>query len=48
MSKHFPEIKSLGRKEKIELAFYNYATKTNLKNAAGVDASKFAKKVDPC
>ena len=25
---------------------YNYATKSNLKNAAGVDTSKFAKKVD--
>ena len=24
----------------------NYATKSNLKNAAGVDTSKFAKKVD--
>ena len=25
---------------------FNYATKTDLKNATGVDTSKFAKKVD--
>ena len=31
---------------KVELDLSNYATKTYLKNAAGVDTSKFAKKVD--
>ena len=31
---------------KVELDLHNYATKADLKNATGVDASKFAKKVD--
>ena len=31
---------------KVELDLSNYATKTDLKNAAGVDTSKLAKKVD--
>ena len=31
---------------KDELDLSNYVTKADLKNAAGVDASKFAKKVD--
>ena len=31
---------------KVELDLPNYATKADLKNAAGVDTSKFAKKVD--
>ena len=31
---------------KVELYLSNYATKPDLKNAAGVNASKFAKKVD--
>ena len=31
---------------KVELNLYNYATKSDLKNAAGFDTSKFAKKVD--
>ena len=31
---------------KVELDFSNYATKAYLKNATGVDRSKFAKKVD--
>ena len=31
---------------KVELDLSNYATKVDLKNAAGVDASKFSKKVD--
>ena len=31
---------------KVELDLSNYATKADLKNAIGVDASKFAKKVD--
>ena len=31
---------------KVELDLPNYATKVDLKNATGVDTSKFAKKVD--
>ena len=31
---------------KVEIDFSNYAAKSNLKNATGVDTSKFAKKVD--
>ena len=31
---------------KVQLNLSNYATETDLKNAAGVDTSKFAKKVD--
>ena len=34
------------QQEQIELDLTNYATKADLKNAAGVDTSKFAKKVD--
>ena len=45
MSKYFPETKQLQGREKIELDFSNYATKTDLNNAAGVDASNFAKKL---
>ena len=33
------------QQEQIELDLTNYATKADLKNAAGVDTSKFAKKV---
>ena len=45
MSEYFPEPKSLG-KVKVELDLSNYATKTDLKNATGIDTSSFAKKVD--
>ena len=38
--------KSLGGRVKVELDLFNYATKTDLKNATGVDTSKFAEKVD--
>ena len=31
---------------KVELDLSNYATKTDLKNATGIDKSSFAKKVD--
>ena len=31
---------------KVELSLPNYATKTDLKNATGVDTSKFPKKLD--
>ena len=46
MSEYFPEPNSLGGKVKVELDLPNYATKTDLKNATGVDTSSFAKKVD--
>ena len=46
MSEYFPEPKSLAGRVKVELDLPNYATKADLKNAAGVDISKFAKKVD--
>ena len=45
MSQYFPEPKSLGGRVKVELDFCNYATKADLKIAAGDDTSKFAKKV---
>ena len=46
MSEYFPEPKSSGGRVKVELDLSNYATKADLKNATGVDTSKFAKKVD--
>ena len=33
MSEYFPEPKSEGEREKIELDLYNYTTKTDLKSA---------------
>ena len=45
MSEYFPEPKYL-EKVKVELDLYNYATKTNLKNATGINTLSFAKKVD--
>ena len=44
MSEYFPKSKSLGTNVKVALDQFNYATKADLKNAAGVDASDFAKK----
>ena len=46
MSEYFTEPKFLGQNVKTEVDFSNYATKSNLKNATGIDTSKFAKKVD--
>ena len=46
MSEYFPEPKSSGRRVKIKIDLSNYATKEDLKSAAGLDTSKFAKKVD--
>ena len=45
MRECFIEPKSLG-KVKVELDLSNYATKTDLKNATGIDTWSFAKKVD--
>ena len=42
MSKYFPEPKSSGGIVNIELDLSNYATKSDFKNATGVDTSKFA------
>ena len=46
MSEYFPEPKSLGANVKVELDLSNYATKANLKNAAGADTLAFAKMTD--
>ena len=42
----FPEPKSIGGTVKVEKDLSNYVKKANLKNATGVDTSKFAKKLD--
>ena len=42
MSEYFPKANSLGGNIKAELDLSNYATKTDLINAAGVDALSFA------
>ena len=46
MSEYFPELKSLEGRVKVELDLSNYATRTDLKNATGVDTSSFAKQID--
>ena len=46
MSEYFPKPKSLGANVKVELDLSNYVTKTDFKNATGVDTSDFAKKAD--
>ena len=46
MSEQFPEPKFLERRVNVELDLCNYATKAYLKNATGVNTSKFAQKVD--
>ena len=46
MSEYFPEPKSSGGRVKGELGLSNFATNTDLTNAAGVDTSKFAKTFD--
>ena len=46
MSWYFPEVTSSGGEVKVELHLSNYAAKTELKNAAGADTSKFAKQND--
>ena len=45
MSQYFPEPRFSGERVKFELDLSNYATKADLKNATGVDTSKFATKV---
>ena len=46
MSEYFPKPKSLGANVKVELDLSNYATKADLKNAAGVDTLDSAKETD--
>ena len=46
MSEYCPELKSSEGRVEFELDLSNYATKADLKNATGVDTSKFGKKVD--
>ena len=46
MSWCFTEVNSAGGGVKVELHLCNYAAKTELKNTAGADTSKFAKKID--
>ena len=46
MSKYFPEPKSSRGRVIVDLDLSNYATKADLKNATGVDTSKFATKFD--
>ena len=46
MSEYFPRTKSLGTNVKVELDLSNYATKTDLKSATGVDTSTFTIQVD--
>ena len=45
-SECFPKPNTFGANVKFELDLSNYATKTDLKTAAGVDTSSFAKKTD--
>ena len=46
MSEYLTRSKRLGWNVKVELNLSNYVAKTDLKNAAGADKSKFTKKVD--
>ena len=46
MSKYFPKPKSFEGSVTVEWDLFNYATKSDLKNATGVDTTKFARKVD--
>ena len=46
MSECFPKLKSFAANLKVELDLSNYATKTDLNNAAGADTSDFLKYTD--
>ena len=46
MSEYFPKPRPWGGNAKIKLDLSNYPTKADLRNATGVDTSKFAEKVD--
>ena len=45
MSEYFTEPKYVGGIVRFELDLSNYVTKSDLKNATGVDTSKFPKNV---
>ena len=45
MSEYFPKPKSFGANVKVELDLYNHVTKSDLKNAIGVDTLDFTKKL---
>ena len=45
MSEYFPNPNFLGTNVKVELDLSNYATKTDLKNATGLDTSDFTKRL---
>ena len=46
MGEYFPKPNSLGGNVKVELDLSDYVTKTDLKNATGVDTSSFTKRID--
>ena len=46
MSEYFPKPEFLGQNVKVKLDISYYATKTDLKNATGLDTSGFAKSTD--
>ena len=46
MIQYFPPYRRSGRNIKIELDLSSYATKTDLKNVAHVDVSRFASKTN--
>ena len=46
MRKYFPKQKPLEGNVKVELYLPSYPTKTDLKNAAGVNTSKYTKNVE--
>ena len=46
MNEYFPKPNFLEVNVDVKLDFSNYVTKADLKNSAGIDTSKFAKKVD--
>ena len=46
MNEYLPGLTSLLANVKVWLDFSNYATKTDLQNVTGLDASKLAKKTD--
>ena len=45
MSEYSPKSRFSGENVKVELDLSNYATKADFKNATGVDASDFAKRL---
>ena len=46
MREYFPYTNSLRENVKVQLDVFNYATKTGLKYATGIDTSSFAKTTD--